>query len=552
MQEKKAAVNAAIEKYLACFEKVLYEDDKTFLVNMRKKNIPEEEIEKYRYWEWTQGVGLFGVWKLFRETKDRRYLDILTAYYERQLKIGLPGKNVNTVAPLLPMAYVGEYLGEERYLSVCREWAEWILRGFPRTAEGGLQHITSDSVNEGELWDDTLFMTVLFLTAMGRIDRNPAYQREAEYQFLLHTKYLADRKTGLWYHGWSFPRGDHFAGAFWGRGNCWVTAAIPEFLSMADCTPSVRDFLVSAWRRQVESLLCLQAENGMWHTLLDDPDSYLEASATCGFGYGILRGGWLRLRSGADALSFGPGFGEHEFRGHYSPAFAGKIGEELGKRGLHVSVLGCYINPVHPDEAARRREVDRFIERLRYAKDIGADMVGTETGRFSPDMAVTALTQSKECWRVLLGSFSRIVREAETLGVTVGVEGVFDHTLSTPERMARFLRDLASPAVRVILDFANLVPPDALSAEAQRSLAERAFSLYGERIAVLHLKDCVFENGVQRCVRPGTGVVRWEEPMRLIAREKPELTGLLEESSPARYAQDCAFFAEKYEEAANG
>ena len=329
MQEKKAAVNAAIEKYLACFEKVLYEDDKTFLVNMRKKNIPEEEIEKYRYWEWTQGVGLFGVWKLFRETKDRRYLDILTAYYERQLKIGLPGKNVNTVAPLLPMAYVGEYLGEERYLSVCREWAEWILRGFPRTAEGGLQHITSDSVNEGELWDDTLFMTVLFLTAMGRIDRNPAYQREAEYQFLLHTKYLADRKTGLWYHGWSFPRGDHFAGAFWGRGNCWVTAAIPEFLSMADCTPSVRDFLVSAWRRQVESLLCLQAENGMWHTLLDDPDSYLEASATCGFGYGILRGGWLRLRSGADALSFGPGFGEHEFRGHYS-------GEEKNTAGFTV------------------------------------------------------------------------------------------------------------------------------------------------------------------------------------------------------------------------
>lgn len=182
-------------------------------------------------------------------------------------------------------------------------------------------------------------------------------------------------------------------------------------------------------------------------------------------------------------------------------------------------MLGCYINPVHLDEAARRREVDRFIERLRYAKDIGADMVGTETGRFSPDMAVTALTQSEECWRVLLGSFSRIAREAEALGVTVGVEGVFDHTLSTPERMARFLRDLDSPAVRVILDFANLVPPDALSAEAQRSLAERAFSLYGERIAVLHLKDCVFENGAQRCVRPGTGVVRWEEPMRLIARE---------------------------------
>lgn len=27
----------------------------------------------------------------------------------------------------------------------------------------------------------------------------------------------------------------------------------------------------------------------MWHTLLDDPDSYLEASATAGFAYGILK-----------------------------------------------------------------------------------------------------------------------------------------------------------------------------------------------------------------------------------------------------------------------
>lgn len=290
MQAKTQKIREAMDKYLASFEKVLYEDDSTFLENMKKKNVAADELEKYRFWEWTQGVGLFGVWKLFRETGNTRYLDILTSYYERQLKIGLPGKNVNTVAPLLPMSYVGEYLGEERYLSVCREWAEWIMDGFPRTPEGGLQHITSDSVNEGELWDDTLFMTVLFLANMARIEGNPAYQQEAEYQFLLHTKYLADEKTGLWYHGWSFPRGDHFAAAFWGRGNCWVTAAIPEFLAMTDCAPSVRRFLVSTWKRQAETLLQLQEDNGMWHTLLDDPSSYLEASATCGFGYGLLRG----------------------------------------------------------------------------------------------------------------------------------------------------------------------------------------------------------------------------------------------------------------------
>ena len=28
----------------------------------------------------------------------------------------------------------------------------------------------------------------------------------------------------------------------------------------------------------------------MWHTLIDDPTSYVESSATCGFAYGILKG----------------------------------------------------------------------------------------------------------------------------------------------------------------------------------------------------------------------------------------------------------------------
>lgn len=28
----------------------------------------------------------------------------------------------------------------------------------------------------------------------------------------------------------------------------------------------------------------------MWHTLVDDKTSYVEASATCGFSYGILKG----------------------------------------------------------------------------------------------------------------------------------------------------------------------------------------------------------------------------------------------------------------------
>ncbi len=285
----RALIGEKLQKLIEAFCPILYEDDEIFLANMRDRNLAGDDIRRYQHWEWTQGVGLYGLWKLFVNTKDQKYLDVLTRFFDSQLAIGFPALNVNTMAPFLTMSYVGEYLGDERYLAPCRESAAWIMEKFPRTREGGLQHMTSDTLNDQELWDDTLFMTVLFLANMGRIEGREEYIREAQYQFLLHAKYLADEKTGLWYHGWTFNGNHNFAGAFWGRGNCWVTIAIPEFLQMVSCDAGVKAQLTAILRRQVESLVRCQNANGMWHTLIDDPTSYVEASATCGFAYGILR-----------------------------------------------------------------------------------------------------------------------------------------------------------------------------------------------------------------------------------------------------------------------
>lgn len=284
-----AVISEKLDKLIAAFCPILYEDDEIFLENMKDRNLAGDDIRRYQHWEWTQGVGVFGLWKLFAATKDEKYLEILKRYYDNQLAIGFPALNVNTMAPFLAMSYLGEYLGEEKYLAPCRESARWIMEKFPRTREGGFQHMTSDTLNDQELWDDTLFMTVLFLANMGRIEGKPEYIEEAKYQFLLHAKYLEDPRTGLWYHGWTFNGNHNFAEAFWGRGNCWVTIAIPEFLEMVECDSVTRRMLVGILRNQAESLRKFQSECGMWHTLIDDETSYVEASATSGFAYGILK-----------------------------------------------------------------------------------------------------------------------------------------------------------------------------------------------------------------------------------------------------------------------
>lgn len=282
-------IKEKLNRLLKAFIPILYEDDEVFLAGMKERNLAGDDIRRYQHWEWTQGVGLYGLWKLFENSRDVKYLNILTRFFDSQIEIGFPALNVNTMAPFLTMSYVGEYLREERYLGPCRDSARWIMEKFPRTQEGGLQHMTSDTLNDQELWDDTLFMTVLFLANMGRIEGKQDYIDEAQYQFLLHAKYLADPKTGLWYHGWTFHGRHNFSGAFWGRGNCWVTISIPEFLQMAKVQPETAQRLEQILRDQVDALLKYQNENGMWHTLIDDPTSYVESSATCGFAYGILR-----------------------------------------------------------------------------------------------------------------------------------------------------------------------------------------------------------------------------------------------------------------------
>ena len=130
------------------------------------------------------------------------------------------------------------------------------MDGLPRTEENGFQHIVFNSENRQQLWDDTLMMSVLPLAKIGKLLGRPQYVEEARRQFMLHIKYLVDRKTGLWFHGWTFDGRHNFANALWARGNCWVTIAIPEFIELLDLPPgdALREFLLETHLQQIRTL----------------------------------------------------------------------------------------------------------------------------------------------------------------------------------------------------------------------------------------------------------------------------------------------------------
>ncbi|QLK59391.1 glycoside hydrolase family 105 protein [Enterobacteriaceae bacterium Kacie_13] len=242
-------------------------------------------------WEWTHGIGLYGIYQYYQQTGDEKMRSVIDDWFTARLAEGTPTKNVNTMSPFLTLAYRYEETGNEAWRPYLERWAEWVMYEMPRTDKGAMQHIVYNNENHQQMWDDTLMMSVLPLAKIGKLLGRPEFIEEATYQFLVHVQYLMDRQTGLWFHGWTFDGHHNFAQARWARGNSWLTIAIPEFLELVDLPENnaTRRYLLQVLESQVSALAKCQDDSGLWHTLLDDPHSYLESSATAGFAYGILK-----------------------------------------------------------------------------------------------------------------------------------------------------------------------------------------------------------------------------------------------------------------------
>ncbi len=294
-----------IEKINLCADKLMnlggadYEADKHIT---EKDAIASGNIARdfgIEEWDWPQGVGLYGLYRLQNYYGDRRFMPFYENWYASNIKRGLPSKNINTTAPFLVLSSILDEMKEkDAYEALCKERAEWLMKELPKTTDGGFQHVTSAigdrngvTLHEGQLWVDTLFMAVLFLQKMGNRYGNKEWQQEAVHQFLVHIKYLYEKRNGLFYHGYSFEREDNFGGVFWCRGDSWFTLGITLFLEEASYVEEgTKQFLKETFVRHASALKKLQAEDGLFHTILDDPASYEETSGSAAIAAGLIRG----------------------------------------------------------------------------------------------------------------------------------------------------------------------------------------------------------------------------------------------------------------------
>ena len=153
---------------------------------------------------------------------------------------------------------------------------------------------------ETRFWIDDMYMITILQLQAYRATGDKVYLDRAALEMVAYLDKL-QKPNGLFYHGPDFP-------FFWGRGNGWVAGGMTELLGDLPADHPKRARILEAYHTMMASLLKYQDSDGMWHQLIDHPESYQESSCTAMFTYAMITGvkkGWLKDKAYATAARRG-------------------------------------------------------------------------------------------------------------------------------------------------------------------------------------------------------------------------------------------------------
>jgi unsaturated rhamnogalacturonyl hydrolase len=180
--------------------------------------------------------------------------------------------------------------GDDKYLHLAKKMAdaEW-----ETSREDGLTDLT-------RFWIDDMYMVAALQVQAYKSTKDMVYLDRAALQLKVYCDKL-QKPNGLFHHREDAP-------FFWGRGNGWAVAALTELLLVLPETHEFYPHILKAYQKMMITLLDYQGEDGMWHQLLDDPNSYQESSCTGMFLYGFASGvnhGWLPFEKYSSCIQKG-------------------------------------------------------------------------------------------------------------------------------------------------------------------------------------------------------------------------------------------------------
>ena len=230
---------------------------------------------------------------------------------------------------------------------------------------------------------------------------------------------------------------------------------------------------------------------------------------------------------------------------HITPGMAKHIRDTFAKYDISVDILGCYINLAHPDDSELNVLLNKFKEHIRFARDFGCSLIGTETGALNKEYVYGPENNTEEAFLRTLNSVKVLVEEAEKFGVIIAIEGVAKHVINTPERMKRVLDNIQSNNLQVIFDPTNYMTVD--NYKNQDEMIKKSFELFGDRIVAVHAKDFICEDNEIKLAPIGKGLLNYELLLSLIKENNPYMDIFLESTKPEHVDNSIDYITKMYD-----
>ena len=252
-------------------------------------------------WDWPCGVAYYGISEAYEKTGKEEYLTLLKDRIDELIELGLPKVwTVNACAMGHCLITIYQATKDQKYYDILMSKIAYLREDALRFGDNVLQHTVSARNDFPEqAWADTLFMAAFLMLRVGVMNHDKELIDDALNQWYWHIKYLQNPSSGFYYHGYNNIDKSHMSGIYWGRANAWAAFTMSQVGGvLPECYlyPKYID-VAGSLNEQLAALKTVQTENGLWRTVLDDPESYEEISASAGIAAAMLvRGNVLHTK----------------------------------------------------------------------------------------------------------------------------------------------------------------------------------------------------------------------------------------------------------------
>jgi sugar phosphate isomerase/epimerase len=196
-------------------------------------------------------------------------------------------------------------------------------------------------------------------------------------------------------------------------------------------------------------------------------------------------------------------------------ALAERIASSLAERGITIAAVSGQYNMIHPDRQARRAGVQGLRVLAEACPSLGTKIITISTGTRDPENMWRRHedNDSAEAWSEMTEAVGKAARIAEETGVLLAFEPEVTNVVDSALKARRLIDELGSPAVKVLMDGANLFHAGELP--RMQEILDEAFALLGPDIVLAHAKDLT-QDGEAGHEAAGHGLLDYDRYVALL------------------------------------